>query len=179
MLGAGHTKPTRQMFAPNSDPPNQTDWVTLDMNIRASPDVVFDLDRLHFDGKPLPFEPEKFHEIHAYEVLEHIGQQGSFKGFFREFREYWRVLKPGGWMIGTCPTQEHWGWDDPGHTRHISGKTLGFLTREIYILGKTAVSDYREYVEPCWWKLLHSEVRTLRDQNENEFTRFYFGLQKA
>lgn len=189
-MGAGHKKPTRQMFAPSSETDDTTEWTTLDMNPRAKPDVVFDLDNLHLappvpvsnTGIPknqLPFEDERFHEIHAYEVLEHVGRQGDYRGFFREFNEYWRVLKPKGWLIGSCPTEEHWRWDDPGHTRCISGKTLAFLTRGLYKdLGDTPSSDYREFIEPYWWTLLH-EIRTLKNQEGNEFTRFFFGLQKT
>jgi hypothetical protein len=189
MLGTGHKKPARQLFAPDSETDDMTEWTTLDMNPRAKPDVVFDLDNLHIappvpvssTGIPknqLPFESERFHEIHAYEVLEHIGRQGDYKGFFREFREYWRVLKPGGWMIGTCPTLEDWGLDEPGHTRLITGKTLGFLTPGIYNLGNSPASDYREYVRPYWWRLLHNEVRTITVKGGKTFTRFYFGLKK-
>ncbi len=59
----------------------------LDNNPDHNPDVVWDL-RVH----PLSFEDNTFDEIHAYEVLEHLAQQGDYKFFFAEFSEYWRIL---------------------------------------------------------------------------------------
>jgi SAM-dependent methyltransferase len=160
MLGAGHSPLERKIIAPGTPPPYKITWTSLDFNAAAKPDVVFDLDRLHYEGKPLPFEPETFSEIHAYEVLEHVGQQGNFRGFFREFREYWRILKPGGRLIGTTPDFSVLAtFGDPGHVRVINWLTLSYLCPAMYRnLGKDASSDYRSYVDPCWWVLETSEV---------------------
>jgi SAM-dependent methyltransferase len=193
MLGVGHKEPARQLFAPDSATEAQTKWMTLDENARAKPDILFDLNNLHLAppvpvtsvGHPknrIPVADEEFDEIHAYEVLEHIGRQGDFKAFFLEFAEYWRILKPGGWLIGTCPDKKgEWVWDDPGHTRTISGKTLSFLTMARYNeIGETAVSDYREYVNPNWWRLNHSETKEHKDKDENIVSySYFFGLQKV
>ena len=51
------------------------DWdnlTTLDYNSDHNPNVVWDLMEL-----PLPFKDQEFDEIHANEVLEHLGQQGD------------------------------------------------------------------------------------------------------
>lgn len=64
--------------------------VTLDYCERHNPDVVWDLNNI-----PLPFDDNTFDEIHAYEVLEHTGTQGDYKFFFKQFEEFWRLLKPG------------------------------------------------------------------------------------
>jgi len=172
MLGAGHSPLERKIAPEGTPPPYKIRWTSLDFNEKAKPDHVFDLDQLRV-GECLPFEDERFSEIHAYEVLEHVGLQGDFRGFFAEFREYWRVLRPGGLLIGTVPAKgSDWDWDDPGHTRVITGRTLSFLTRELYSdLGKNAASDYGEYVDPCWWSLV------LNDYPGSGI--YIFGLQKT
>ena len=73
--------------------------VTLDINQYHKPDVLWDLCQF-----PYPFEDNTFDEIHAYEVLEHIGQQGDYKMFFDQFSEFWRILKPNGVIVGSCPS---------------------------------------------------------------------------
>lgn len=119
---------------------------TLDWNAAHQPDVVHDLEQL-----PYPFEADTFSEIHAYEVLEHLGQQGDFKAFFAQFEELWRILKPGGFLAATCPSwRSMWAWGDPSHRRVITSGSLVFLDREQYrkqvdgIGGqRTAMSDFR------------------------------------
>lgn len=104
------------------------DIVRLDINPDHEPDVLHDL-----NIRPLPFEDNTFDEIHAYEVLEHIGVQGDYKGFFEEFSEYWRILKPGGKLIGTCPHwRSVWAWGDPSHTRVLPIETFVFLSQVEY-----------------------------------------------
>ena len=118
------------------------DWdglVTLDLEARHNPDVVHDL------NNPLPFMPDVADEIHAYEVLEHCGQQGDYKFFFRQFSDFWRVLKPNGVILGTVPLPTSvWAWGDPSHTRVIPKESLTFLHQPAYAqVGKTAMSDFR------------------------------------
>ena len=48
--------------------------VTLDFNSDHNPDVVHDLNVF-----PYPFDDNSADEIHAYEVVEHLGQQGDWK----------------------------------------------------------------------------------------------------
>jgi len=117
--------------------------VTLDLNPDVNPDVVHDLEVL-----PYPFEDSEFDEIHAYEVLEHTGRQGDWRFFFDQFYEFWRILKPGGYLFGTTPAWDSiWAWADPGHTRVLSEASFIFLNKEEYELqiGKTAMTDYRSY----------------------------------
>jgi SAM-dependent methyltransferase len=116
--------------------------VTLDNNPDHEPDVLWDLT----SQEPLPFPDDTFDELHAYEVLEHIGQQGDFRTFFRQFSEFWRILKPGGVLAATCPSyRSQWAWGDPSHTRVIQACTLTFLSQEQYHkgIGSTAMSDFR------------------------------------
>src|SRR5262245_29516061 len=115
--------------------------VALDYNRDHRPDVVADLDKT-----PWPFADEAFDEIHAYEVLEHLGQQGDARSFFAHFGEVYRMLKPGGYLAATCPSwQSSWAWGDPSHRRVITGGSLVFLDQTEYQrqVGKTPMSDFR------------------------------------
>lgn len=124
----------------------QKDWsnlTTLDIDPGVKPDVVHDLNNV-----TLPFPGNSFDEIHAYEVLEHCGRQGDWQFFIEQFNEFYRILKPGGYFVATCPMWDSpWAWGDPGHTRVITKNSLIFLNREEYNqIGKTAMTDYRPWL---------------------------------
>lgn len=112
---------------------------TLDLNPDHNPDVVHDIQT------QLPFDDDSFDEIHAYEVLEHTGQQGDYEFFFNQWADFWRVLKPGGYFIGTVPLPTSpWAWGDPSHTRVIPKESFVFLSQPQYEqVGRTAMSDFR------------------------------------
>lgn len=115
--------------------------VTLDMDERCRPDVIWDL-----YNTPLPFDDNLFDEIHAYEVLEHVGVQGDFHFFFRQFDDFARMLKPEGKVKLTVPWwKSEWALGDPGHTRVLPPAAFVFLDRTQYTkqVGVTAMSDYR------------------------------------
>jgi len=123
--------------------PAGQDWgrlVTLDFNADHNPDVVWDLSKL-----PLPFEDNSFDTISAFEVMEHVGQQGDWKFFFDQWSDLWRILRPNGRFFGTSPRwNDPWAWGDPGHTRIISDACLGFLNQPNYAqVGTTPMTDYR------------------------------------
>ena len=134
--------------------------VTLDINPDHHPDLVWDLTEL-----PLPFADDEFDEIHAYEVLEHTGQQGDYKFFFRQWEDFWRILKPGGRFYCTCPALKSlWLWGDPGHTRIISQQSLTFLNQDAYDkqVGVTPMSDYR-FCYGADFELVFSEETSTED----------------
>lgn len=117
------------------------DLVTLDIDPSTNPDVVHDLNVL-----PIPFADNEFDEVHAYEVLEHVGRQGDYKAYFALFSELWRILKPDGLLIGSVPAHASpWAWGDPGHTRVITQGSLIMLSQKLYEaeVGKTNLTDYR------------------------------------
>jgi predicted O-linked N-acetylglucosamine transferase (SPINDLY family) len=114
---------------------------TCDINPNHAPDILWDLTKL-----PLPFRENEFDEIHAYEILEHTGCQGDYKFFFEQFTEFWRILKPGGFLLGSVPDiGSPWVWGDPSHTRVIQKENLLFLEQDIYTreVGVTKISDFR------------------------------------
>lgn len=112
----------------------------LDIDPNCNPDVLWDLNKL-----PLPFEDNTFDEIHAADILEHTGQQGDWRFFFAQFEEFWRILKPGGYFIASCPKWDSpWAWADPGHSRVLCPHTLIFLDQHGYDqVGSTPMTDYR------------------------------------
>jgi hypothetical protein len=130
------------------------DLVTLDMNSDHKPDVVHDLTVL-----PLPFEDNTFDQIHAYDVLEHTGQQGDWRFFFSQWADFWRILKPDGCFFGISPSfSSPWAWGDPGHTRIIGNQCLFFLSQPHYAeVGKTAMTDYR-FCYQADFELTYSET---------------------
>jgi len=157
MLGSGFSEMKRRYTHTDTQ---VDEWTSLDMNPDCNPDVLFELNTIE-QGATLPFENNTFDEIHAYEVLEHYGTQGDYKGFFRGMKELWRILKPNGFLFGTCPLWNvMWSWGDPGHCRVITYGTLSYLCHDMYEdLGKTAATDYSRYIDPCWWEVAHMEEK--------------------
>lgn len=140
LLGCGKDW-TKKVTFPEVPGEWSKDLITLDINEDCNPHVLHDLNQL-----PYPFDDDMFDEIHAYEVLEHCGTQGDWRFFFDQFSELHRILKPNGYLVGTCPNWDSvWAWGDPGHTRIISQQALTFLSQAEYEaqVGKNAMTDYR------------------------------------
>lgn len=150
----------------------------IDVNATCKPDYVIDIDQglrtidfpqsdeqlELFVREDTPrrtwwrFRESLFAEVHAYEVLEHIGQQGDYEAFFRHFDDIWHVLRPGGWLCASVPSRfSPWFWGDPGHCRAILPETLLFLHRPHYVkwLGNSPSSDYRSMFDGDW-DIVHS-----------------------
>jgi SAM-dependent methyltransferase len=145
---------------------------TLDYNPSHEPHIGFDINDAFQRRELLPFASESFDEIHAYEVLEHLGSQGDYRFFFHEFEEYWRILKPGGFFCATVPTPiSEWAFGDPSHTRIFHPYWITFLDQDSYAqVGKTAMSDFR-HIYSANFKLITHDV------TEDENT-YIFVLQK-
>jgi len=139
--------------------PGHESWehlTTLDNNFDHKPDVVWDLEKL-----PYPFKDDSFDELHAYQVLEHIGDQGDWRAFFAQFSEFWRILRPGGHLMATVPAHDSpWAWGDPSHRRIIATGTLAFLSQAEYAIqvGRTPMSDFR-FVYKADFKTVFADAR--------------------
>ena len=141
------------------------DLTTLD--IQGECDVRFNLRDISINQEKLPFDDETFDEVHAYDVLEHTGWQGFEIGFFAEFSEYHRVLKPGGLFFAICPSHKSmWASGDPGHRRVLTRGALAFLDQSEYDkqVGKTPMSDYRH----LWSK----DFKTVHCQEDDDYFAF-------
>ena len=153
LIGCGASR-VKRLSADND--PHWKQLTTLDINPEHAPDVVWDLTETR-----LPFDDDSFDEIHAYEVLEHTGGQGDYKFFFAQFSDFWRILKPGGLLVGTSPAFDSpWAWGDPSHTRIVNRESLTFLDQSEYErqVGITAMSDFR-YLYQADFQLLAATVR--------------------
>lgn len=142
--------------------------VTLDHDPNCGADITHDLESL-----PWPVDADSFDEVHAYEVLEHLGEQGDYKAFFAQFAEIYRVLKPGGLLFATVPAWDDiWAWSDPSHRRIITRGTLVFLDQTEYVkqVGKTAMTDFR-------W-LWHGDFETMAGETENGSFKFALKAHK-
>lgn len=151
LLGCGSNK-TKKLYLDGDD--QWHDLVTLDFADTHKPDVVHDLSVL-----PLPFPSGYASEIHAYDVMEHIGQQGDFRFFFDQWADIWRILKDGGLFFGISPHHTSpWAWGDPGHTRIVGEEQLIYLSQPSYDqVGITPMTDYRFCYEADF-DLIHSQV---------------------
>lgn len=173
LLGCGHR---RDKFLGQPDRPLEWEGlVTLDINRRSNPDIVCDLNEygplnhwclndwkqkgehgvvigalLQGFAEPVSFKPNLFDEVHAYEVVEHLGQQGDHRAFFNFFSEVYRILKPGGYFYTTSPSRySPWLWGDPSHRRVFIPESTVFLSQAEYIKQcdgkyKTPMTDFRE-----------------------------------
>lgn len=144
--------------------------VTLDMNPTHNPDVVWNMEEI-----PLPFEDNSADEIHAYEVLEHMGKQGDWRFFLAQFEDFWRILKHGGLLFATTPhPTSPWAWGDPGHTRVIPIEATTYLNQDEYRkqIGVTPMTDYRP-----WYR---GDFRLVFDDvTPNRTTRFALQAVKS
>jgi len=157
LLGCGNSRLKRVI--PGWTPTEWKRLVTMDIDPNCKADILGDIE----DG--LPFHDNQLDEVHAYDVMEHLGSPGDYKAFFRDFGEVYRVLKPYGLFCGITPHWNGpWAWNDPGHRRVISLHTLQFLSQEMYKtqVGVTAVTDYR-HIWKGDFRLVAADENTNKD----------------
>jgi hypothetical protein len=188
LIGCGRAR-DRRVYPPGVHV--TTGWrgplTTLDLNPNCGADLQCDLNAAPpWHARPLrdpvTFEmsSDYWDEIHAYEVLEHLGQQGDAASFLAHFSELYRLLKPNGYLCATVPSVgSKWLWGDPSHRRVINECSLVFLDQEQYqaqidrrvSAGQppTNMSDFRD-------ALGYRADLKLVDQHDNR-TTFTFILQ--
>lgn len=140
LVGCGYDR--RKKVALASDQDWRGKLIRVDMNPRCEPDIICDLSKI-----PLPFADNEFDDIGAYDFLEHVGQQGDWRGYFDEMSEYHRILAPGGTFGILVPIGDD-ALADPGHTRFFGPNHFAFLNQKWYegqIKDGHAVTDYRWY----------------------------------
>lgn len=165
LIGCGSRQHKDISIAGNS---HFTNLVTLDIDPVHNPTVVHDLNTI-----PLPFDDDTFDEIHAYEVLEHVGTQGDWRFFFDQFADFWRILRPNGWFCGSVPRPDSpWAWGDPGHTRVLPLQAFLFLEQGKYDreVGVTSCTDYRSHYKADF-RIFEVEAKGLDSESA------YFALQ--
>lgn len=189
LLGCGHSRDKR--MNPVHGRSMDTEWcnlVTLDNYNQCKPDLLCNMDRLgkwhvkdwNETGAPClaewqeyPYLQESlFDEIHAYEVLEHLGQLGDEVSYFSHFSEIWRILKPDGFLCGTVPSRySPWLWGDPSHRRLINNESLSFLDQDNYKqldgLKPSPMSDFR--------RIYTADFKIVERQDNHK--QFFFILQ--
>jgi len=106
-------------------------WVNLDVARLPGVDVVHDLEEL-----PLPLEDDRFNEILAKDVLEHLD-------YVPVLRELHRVLAPGGRLhVGSPHFTSPAVWIDPTHRTAFSIDTLRFFARGERFGGRAYYFDF-------------------------------------
>jgi SAM-dependent methyltransferase len=76
------------------DPNGKQQWINLDMNPKAKPDVIHNLNEL-----PLPFADDMFDCVLATHIFEHLEKTQWVK----VVADIHRILKPNGTMIAVTP----------------------------------------------------------------------------
>jgi SAM-dependent methyltransferase len=163
LLGCGRARDKR-LVCPNNMQQAWRGLVTCDSNPDVDPDVL-----LNVESQPWPWNDDTFDEVHAYEVLEHLGRQGAVSSFFFTFADIYRVLKPGGYLAATVPSRfSPYLWGDPGHRRAILPVSLAFLDQTEYVQcdGKlpSPMSDYRSI-----WR---GDFTIVRSDDDHRIHRF-------
>jgi SAM-dependent methyltransferase len=140
LLGCGNSRKKKLFLGENRDWTGEL--TTMDMDPNCGADVIWDLEK-----HPLPFPDDTFDEMGAYDVLEHFGRQGDWRGYFDEMSDYHRILKPGG-LFGIIVPIGNDRFADPGHTRFFSANHFGFLNNAFYqntLDANLPITDYRWY----------------------------------
>jgi hypothetical protein len=163
LLGCGRSRDKR-LVCPNNMQQPWLGLVTCDVNPDVDPDIV-----LNVETHDWPWDDDSFDEVHAYEVIEHLGRLGDQESFFAIFADIYRVLKPGGYLAATVPSRfSPYLWGDPGHRRAILPVSLAFLDQTEYAQcdGKlpSPMSDYRSI-----WR---GDFEVVRSDDDHRLHRF-------
>jgi Methyltransferase domain len=182
LLGCGFSR--QKLLANRGDPLEWRDLITLDFNLKCSPDLNCNLDapppsdwwiyshtdngKRCLDESATKIKDNFFAEVHAYEVLEHLGTQGDAPAFFNTFANIHRVLVPGGFLFCTVPSRHSpWLWGDPSHRRVIQQESLVFLSQKRIAQNRargTQMSDFSDL-----WTLDFEIIASADDHINHKF----------
>jgi SAM-dependent methyltransferase len=127
--------------------------IHLDADKRLAPDVVCTL-----GVDIIPLDTDSIDLIIGWHVLEHIGRQGEADGWFQAWEEFYRVLKPNGWLYAESPYYHSiWAWSDPTHTRALSEHSLLFFMQDAYRQRNSMISPYRIACDFAWLGMTNLE----------------------
>ena len=162
----------------------------LDHNPDVKPDLVWDLNNGIPDGHTAYDGPEdvtgrwvpfknNVDEIHAYHLIEHIGEMGKTDIWFRFWKSCWEALKPGGLMFAIAPYYLHESAvGDPTHTRLICKQTFHFLNRDSYKVkeGENGCAMSKLSID---FDLPRLDIRLQRSHEEDEFPSTIIAVLQA
>jgi SAM-dependent methyltransferase len=184
LLGCGRARDKR-IHVPGLPQRGWQALITLDVNPNVDADLHCDLNAQppwhaweHESRVTYELLSDYWNEIHAYEVLEHLGQQGDAKALLGQFSEIWRLLKPNGYLCATVPSRfSPWLWGDPSHRRAIVPETLVFLDQAQYQiqidqLAAGRISPMSDFRDTCGYR---ADFKLI-DSHDNR-TTFSFILQ--
>jgi len=101
------------------------DHWNVDCEPKCNPDQVLD-----FEQTPWPFEDDFFEEIHADNIMEHLGT--TPKIFTNIMKEMYRVSKHGAkWTIVVPHHRCDLFWDDYTHVRVLTAKTFRMFDQQV------------------------------------------------
>jgi SAM-dependent methyltransferase len=100
-------------------------WINLDLEAGPGVDVVADLDQCAY--RPLPFEDDRFDEVFASHLLEHLREPLAF------MRELHRVCRAGAVAVFHTPHgASDDAFEDPTHFRQYFPDSFGFFSQPAY-----------------------------------------------
>ncbi len=93
------------------------DMINLDINEYPGVDIVHDI------SEPWPFLLNRFEEIHANHILEHVPD------LIFTINEAWRVMKPNGRLLIAVPWWSGtWARGDPTHCRQFDHNSFAYFS---------------------------------------------------
>lgn len=113
-------------------------FMNLDIVNRDGVDAVCDIEMI-----PMPLGDNKFEEILAYHVLEHIRPWN----FIPLMNDLWRIMKRRGSLCIKTPVPGSWlWWQDPTHYNGIGELTMDYFDPD---------SEYYDIYKPKPWEVFY------------------------
>lgn len=103
-----------------------------------------------------PFEDNSVAVIRAYDIFEHL------KNSIHTFKECYRILKPGGWIIGQVPSTDGRGaFQDPTHVSFFNENSFLYYTNQnwaqfidtpVRFQSSKMLTTEKDEKQVCWTK---------------------------